>query len=85
MEALISEAGSQSQRHGNHTDFGRESGRRQRRAKGKQKLWLNREISGRFYQEEYWGQALRVFVMETISVGIQEAGNLSLERAQDFL
>lgn len=47
IEALISEAGSQSQRRLNHTTFCRESGRKkQRRAKGKQKQWLNREISG---------------------------------------
>lgn len=53
MEALIGKAGSQNQGHVNHAAFYRESGRRRQRcAKGKQKLWLNREISGLFYQEK---------------------------------
>jgi hypothetical protein len=44
-----------------------------------------RRIKKRKGQEKHWRLVCRVFVMETITVGIQETGILSLERAQDFL
>lgn len=43
------------------------------------------KINKRTYPEKHCVSAFRVFVMEAITVGILEAGILSLERAQDFL
>lgn len=84
------------QGHLTDTTFCRGSGRRRkRRAKGKQKLWLSGEISVWFHpgkkiimkkhSENHQDQAFRVFVMEAITVGIQETGSFSSERAQDWL
>lgn len=84
------------QGHLTDTTFCRGSGRRRkRRAKRKQKLWLSGEISVWFHpgkkinmkkhSENHQDQAFRVFVMEAITVGIQETGSFSSERAQDWL
>lgn len=92
VEALISMAEKQSQQRFDYATLRRGASC----AKGKAKLWLSRrKISVWFCLERAWartntqkkhqGQALRVFVMEVITVGTQEAGSLFLEWARDFL
>lgn len=44
-----------------------------------------KKINMKKHSENPQGQAFRVFVMKAITVGIQETGDLSLEKAQDLL